>query len=300
MGTLTPPPTPPMVGDSGAGGPAGTVPAPAAGDAAAAKFLKASGTWEAPTGTTPAAHATSHLSGGSDPVGSTIPAASKFWQFGSTTLPDMLAVGAALGGYHIGIASSTGSAVSTLGMNTPAFLGTSSVSGAYLRRTGAGGTGGRTNGSQIAQFSLGFHCSIRFRLPSTIGARRIWIGMMAAGTEADAADIGLEFAGFRYSSVEGDAGWRPCSRDASTQSVGTAFGALVADVPYLAIVSCARGASTIQVEMIRMDTGAREVAALSSNLPQSTTPLGPVFMAYNQTVSKDFDWSQICLLAGLN
>lgn len=39
-----------MVGDSGAGGTKGLVPAPAAGDAAAVKFLKADGTWEAPAG----------------------------------------------------------------------------------------------------------------------------------------------------------------------------------------------------------------------------------------------------------
>lgn len=39
-----------MVGDSGAGGTKGAVPAPAAGDAAAGKFLKADGTWAAPGG----------------------------------------------------------------------------------------------------------------------------------------------------------------------------------------------------------------------------------------------------------
>lgn len=39
-----------VVGDSGAGGTKGLVPAPAAGDAAASKFLKADGTWTAPTG----------------------------------------------------------------------------------------------------------------------------------------------------------------------------------------------------------------------------------------------------------
>lgn len=39
-----------MVGDSGAGGTKGLAPAPAAGDAAAGKFLKADGTWAAPTG----------------------------------------------------------------------------------------------------------------------------------------------------------------------------------------------------------------------------------------------------------
>lgn len=39
-----------FVGDSGAGGVKGAVPAPAAGDAAAGKFLKADGTWAVPPG----------------------------------------------------------------------------------------------------------------------------------------------------------------------------------------------------------------------------------------------------------
>jgi hypothetical protein len=39
-----------MVGDSGSGGKAGNVPAPAAGDAAAGKFLKADGTFAVPSG----------------------------------------------------------------------------------------------------------------------------------------------------------------------------------------------------------------------------------------------------------
>ena len=39
-----------VVGDSGSGGTKGLVPAPAAGDAAAAKFLKADGTWAVPSG----------------------------------------------------------------------------------------------------------------------------------------------------------------------------------------------------------------------------------------------------------
>jgi len=40
-----------MVGDSGSGGTKGLAPAPASGDAAAGKFLKADGTWAAPSGT---------------------------------------------------------------------------------------------------------------------------------------------------------------------------------------------------------------------------------------------------------
>ena len=41
---------PVMVGDTGAGGLAGNVPAPAAGTAAAGKFLKADGSWAIPAG----------------------------------------------------------------------------------------------------------------------------------------------------------------------------------------------------------------------------------------------------------
>jgi hypothetical protein len=40
---------PTMVGDTGAGGTAGAVPAPGAGDAAAGKFLKADGTYAVPS-----------------------------------------------------------------------------------------------------------------------------------------------------------------------------------------------------------------------------------------------------------
>lgn len=46
---LAAPDLPVLVGDSGAGGVQGAAPAPAAGDASAGKFLKASGAWEVPT-----------------------------------------------------------------------------------------------------------------------------------------------------------------------------------------------------------------------------------------------------------
>lgn len=49
-GTLTGTKVGTFTGDTGAGGAVGAVPAPAAGDAAAGKFLKADGTWAAPAG----------------------------------------------------------------------------------------------------------------------------------------------------------------------------------------------------------------------------------------------------------
>jgi hypothetical protein len=52
-GTLPVANLPAMVGDSGAGGTAGIVPAPGTGDAAAGKFLKADATWAVPPGGSP-------------------------------------------------------------------------------------------------------------------------------------------------------------------------------------------------------------------------------------------------------
>ena len=55
----TGPDLPVMAGDAGAGGAIGAVPAPAAGDAAAGKYLKADATWAAPGGSATVIHAIS-------------------------------------------------------------------------------------------------------------------------------------------------------------------------------------------------------------------------------------------------
>jgi len=52
VGAIVPADLPTMVGDSGSGGTQGAVPAPALGDAAAGKFLKADGSWSVPSSST--------------------------------------------------------------------------------------------------------------------------------------------------------------------------------------------------------------------------------------------------------
>lgn len=64
---IVPADVPVMVGDSGAGGTAGLVPAPAAGDAAAGRFLSAAGTWQAQGQSSYLADAVSQC--GADPTG---------------------------------------------------------------------------------------------------------------------------------------------------------------------------------------------------------------------------------------
>lgn len=62
-----------LIGDTGSGGYPGNVPAPAAGDAAAGKFLKADGTWQVPSGSDSAYGFTSGNNGNGhwvkDPIG---------------------------------------------------------------------------------------------------------------------------------------------------------------------------------------------------------------------------------------
>jgi len=59
---------PVMVGDSGAGGTAGLVPAPSAGDAAASKFLKADATWASVAAPGGGSVSTAEIDFGSTPV----------------------------------------------------------------------------------------------------------------------------------------------------------------------------------------------------------------------------------------
>lgn len=69
---------PVMTGDSGSGGAKGAVPAPAAGDAAAGKFLKADGTWDVPAGGTGGSYTAGdgiQISAGQISVDASVPAA---------------------------------------------------------------------------------------------------------------------------------------------------------------------------------------------------------------------------------
>lgn len=74
---------PDFVGDSGSGGWKGAVPAPAAGDAAAGKFLKADGTWAAPAGGGSTASTTEVLTGTDNAKSVTPDALAALWEKGS-------------------------------------------------------------------------------------------------------------------------------------------------------------------------------------------------------------------------
>lgn len=132
-----------FTGDSGSGGVKGLVPAPAAGDAAAAKFLKADGTWAAPAG-----------AGTVTSVGLTMPA--EFSVAGSpVTSAGTLAVTKAnqnAGTYYGGPYSGSAAAPTFKAFQAPSIQKFTSGSGTYtlpagalyirVRMVGGGGGGG--------------------------------------------------------------------------------------------------------------------------------------------------------------
>lgn len=124
---------PVLVGDSGSGGTAGVVPAPAAGDAAALKFLKANGTWDVPT-SSPTSPTVQRFTSGSGTY--TTPANVKY-------IKVTLVGGGAGGG---GAAGSGGSPTSgTAGSNSTFGSSLLTANGGALGPTGgtsAGGSGG--------------------------------------------------------------------------------------------------------------------------------------------------------------
>lgn len=105
--------------------------------------------------------------------------------------------------------------------------------------------------------------------PSTLTNVRLWIGLTSAAF-TDVDTHAGHTAAFRFSSVAGDTGWRPITRDGATQNVGTNIGTVVADTAYLLRIRCVlAGTPTVYFSV---DGGTEQ--AVTANLPTSTQDLG--------------------------
>lgn len=111
---------------------------------------------------------------------------------------------------------------------------------------------------------------ITVRAPSTLTSVRIWVGLFSTTTSIDADTSPGHCAAFRFSSVAGDTGWRPCTRDGATQTTATAIGTVVADTEYHLKIRCViTGTPTVYFSV----NGGTETAQ-TANLPTSTQALG--------------------------
>lgn len=193
-------------------------------------------------------------------------------------------------GHHIAYARAAAGAYdhSGWGAISVAGAGGSQSNNRWLRSTSAT-VSGWFQGARLADTAEGFVGVVCFKFPTTIGARRLYVGL-GSTSPVDSDTPSGHFVGLRYSSTVPDAGFVPASHDGATTTIGGAFAAPVVGVPYLAIFTGAAGGSVV-VELIRLDTGARETATISATLPAGGTKIDIVCYGWNQGVSKALEFS---------
>jgi len=131
------------------------------------------------------------------------------------------------------------------------------------------------------------------RSPSTMTNVRIWAGLISAvNTNSDT--LAGHGACFRYSTVVGDAGWLPITRDGATQNPGTAIGTVVADTLYRLRMRTLDAGVTWKFSV----NGSAEQDVVA-NVPGTTTSLGFDVRVYTQTAgSRNIGMSRIQLQYG--
>ena len=198
---------------------------------------------------------------------------------------------AALDGFHVSETLSGNGAYVSRGWAAPSVSGStgSQSNGRWNRHTGAAQTAWWLASGRLCDRNEGFVAVICFKIPTTIGSRRMWIGLCST-TPADSDTPSGHFVGLRYSSTAGDAGFVPASRDGATTTIGSAFAAPVVDVPYICVLTGTAGGSVV-VELIRGDTGTREVATISATLPAAGTKVDWALYSWNQAVSKALEFA---------
>lgn len=199
--------------------------------------------------------------------------------------------------YSFGLATFSNGVTSFVGMANPSLSGTGGTGStyAYTNRFSTTNSGFAQN-TRLIKRSIGFGLALTFKLPSSVTSRRLWIGLTSA-TMTDSDTAPGHFVGVRYSTVAGDAGFMPASRDGTTQTIGAAGSAPVADVPYMLVMSGATGGSSVRVLVYRLDTSATVLdATITATLPGSTTDTDWMLYCHGQGSSRAVEISQVVRL----
>mgnify|MGYP006935475160 CR=1 FL=1 len=105
-------------------------------------------------------------------------------------------------------------------------------------------------------------------------AVRYWLGFFsAAATTADTVAGATECAAFRFSSVASDTGWVPVTKDASTQTTGSAMNTIAAATRYLLEIELTSSGAIFTVNNGTPVT-------IATNLPTTSTELGVNVIAF--------------------
>jgi len=130
------------------------------------------------------------------------------------------------------------------------------------------------------QYNPVFHAIVR--TDSSLADMRIWIGLLSGINNNDTLSAVSAFA-FRYSSVAGDAGWRPVTNDGTTQNTGSAIGTIATSTKYKLSI---RVDSAGGVAYFSVNDGAE--VSLSANLPATTTDLFMGVFFYNLAAASKY------------
>lgn len=274
-----------MVGDSGAGGTKGLVPAPASGDAATGKFLKADATWAVPAGTGLTQEQVEDIVGAMVVGGSDINAT--YDDVAGTVTIDATGGGggAFIGGQFdqfrlMGFNKNPGSGTTTtaIGISSITPFADSATAdddadGPFVRWNTAATTNERAgtewNNTNLVQTSWLPQVFIKMKTHTSISVCRIWIGVFSAEPIVD--DPTSHGLGFRYSTAAPDTNWQAWSNDGSGGGTITDTGIAVAtSTDYMFAIKVV---STSSLEFyISTDLGFTYtlVATHTTNLPTST------------------------------
>lgn len=228
---------PTVVGDSGSGGTKGLVPAPAAGDAAAGKYLDAAGAYSVPPGTGLTTEQVQDIVGAMI-VGGTDIDATYDDGAGTVTIDSTGGGGGGAAGDFQKLkltamqAQANGTTLTLIGFAGPASPAAGGAStnqndsdGHWIRRT-TGATSGNQAGENANSGALVYmghlpEIVIKMKTHTSIAGCRIWVGLFSS-SPVGSDDPTVNGLGFRFATaVDGTAFWRTWSNDNSGGGTAT-------------------------------------------------------------------------------
>src|SRR5690606_3504055 len=162
-----------------------------------------------------------------------------------------------------------GIALTEAGTQTAVVAGGNLILNYTTAATAGSEAGFRVNAFNAVRPVLNPDLTVVFRTPSDMTDVRIWVGFnSAAYTNSDV--LADEGAAFRYSTVAGDTGWTPVTRDGTTQNVGSAIGLTpVADTVYRLRIRTLDSGTTWKFSV---NAGAEQ--DVTTNVPQPNENMG--------------------------
>jgi hypothetical protein len=141
--------------------------------------------------------------------------------------------------------------------------------------------------TQVAEPGMLPSYHIVMKTPSTITNLRFWIGL-SNGTPANADDPGVNSILFRYSTVAGDTGWVPSTRNSTTQTLGTTIVTVAADTVYRMTIRFATSTK------VAFSINGSSEQYMTATIPSSGTSINITAVVYTtEAVSKTINISRI-------